>query len=150
MEELKYMSDHDLHTKLGNEVVSWDKELKEKKEILNKTYKKKVDAKDPKSEEWKIKMSAKITSEERRIKLLRNSYDNIDLKLNDSLSVRRRVRIVVSQLTSKILKKDDKKFIYPDTLTKEEKDILMNIIVKGLSLIEKENRIIEKEIGHSI
>ena len=95
-------------------------------------------------------MSAKITAEERRIKLLRNSYDNIDLKLNDSLSVRRRVRIVVSQFTSKILNNDDKKFIYPDTLTNEEKDVLMNIIVKGLSLIEKENRIIEKEIGHSI
>jgi hypothetical protein len=150
MEELKYMSDYELHTSLGNEFVSWEKELKNKKEILNKTYKKKVSDKDPKSEEWKDKMSAKISAEDRRIKLLKKSYENIDLKLNDSLSVRRRVRIVVSQLTSKILKKDSNKFIYPDTLTKEEKDVLMNIIVKGLSLIEKENRIIEKEIGHSI
>lgn len=150
MEELKYIEDHKIHTELGNEIPAWEKEIKAKKILLNKTYKKKLAAKDPKAEEWKVSQLAKSTAEDRRFALMRKAYDTIDLSLYDSISVRRRVRIIVSLLTSKILKKEKKRFTYPETLTEDQNNLMMDILVKGLSIIEKENRVIQEKTGHEL
>lgn len=151
MEELRYIEDHNVHTKLGNEVAAWEKELKGKKDLLNKAYKKKIDAKDPTAEGWKNKQMLKAEVEDRRLALMRTAYNTIDMSQYDAISVRRRVRIVVSLLTSKILKKDKKKrFTYPETLTEDQNNLMMDILVKGLSIIEKESRAIEEKTGHEL